>query len=90
LEVVCSGGTSFGLVILEEVKSSRRFRFLSEPWTSDSAGGGDKVESLSFIEPLAPSPSRFSKASGASESAGATSAAMGPSSGGGGREARNW
>jgi hypothetical protein len=90
LETICSCGTSFGLDVPEEVKSSRRFRFLYEPWTSDSAWGGDKVESLSSKELSTPSLSRFSKASGASESAGATSAAMDPSSGRGGREARNW
>jgi hypothetical protein len=61
---------------------------LSAPWFSDSAVGGNRVESLPSREPSAPSPSWFWKASGALESAGATSAAMGPSLGRGGREDR--
>jgi hypothetical protein len=31
LTAVCSGGTSFGLDVPEEVKSSARFRFFSAP-----------------------------------------------------------
>jgi hypothetical protein len=46
------------------------------------------VESLPSRELSAPYPSRFSKALGVSESAGETSAVIGPSSGRGGREAR--
>jgi hypothetical protein len=82
LEVVYSRGTSFGLDVPEEAKSSVRFHFFSAPWASDSVRGGDKVESLP--------PSWFSQASGASESAGVGSALMGPSLGRGGCEAKNW
>jgi hypothetical protein len=69
------------LDVFEEVTSSRHFRFFSEPSASDSAKGGDKVESLPSREPSAPSPSYFSKVSGALESVGAISAAIVPSSG---------
>jgi hypothetical protein len=64
LEVDCSCGTSFSLDEHEKVEYSRRFLFLSTLWTTNSAGGGERVESLPSREPSAPSPSRFSKASG--------------------------
>jgi hypothetical protein len=57
LEVVSSCGTSFRLDVPEEVRSSVHFCFFSAPWFSDSASGGDKVESLPSREPLASSPS---------------------------------
>jgi hypothetical protein len=57
LEVDWSCGTSFVLDEPKEVKSSRCFLFLSAPWSSDSAGGGDRVESIPSREPSAPSPS---------------------------------
>jgi hypothetical protein len=43
--------------VLEEVKSSTRFLFLSAPVSSESAGGGDVVELVSSSDSLASSPS---------------------------------
>jgi hypothetical protein len=43
--------------VLEEVKSSTRFLFLSAPVSSESAGGGDVVELVSSSDSSASSPS---------------------------------
>jgi hypothetical protein len=69
--------TSVGFEVPEEVKSSVRFRFFPDPLSSESAGGDDKVDSLSSKEPSVSSLSLFLPASGASELAGAGSASIG-------------
>jgi hypothetical protein len=46
LKVVYSRGTSFGLDVPEEVKSSMRFCFFFAPWASDSARRQSGVASL--------------------------------------------
>jgi hypothetical protein len=46
-----------GIEVLEEAKSSVRFLFFSRPLSSELAGGGNVVESLSSRESLTSSPS---------------------------------
>jgi hypothetical protein len=75
--------------VLEEASSSTRFLFLSTQVSSESAGGGDVVELVSSSDPSTSSLSWFSSASGASETAEARSAGIGPSSGREGRETKN-
>jgi hypothetical protein len=77
-------------MVLEKASSSTRFLFLSMPRSSESAGGGDVVELVSSYDSSASSPSWISSASGASDAAATRSAGIGPSSGRGGRETRNW
>jgi hypothetical protein len=81
LAAAASPDASFRTEVLEEAKSPTRFLFFSKPLSSEIAGGGDVVESLSSRDPSASSPSWFSSASGASELTGAGSASIGPSSG---------
>jgi hypothetical protein len=84
-----SAAAVFYAEVLEDVKSSTRFLFLSAPVSSDSAGGGDIIELVSSSDSSASSLSWFSSASGASDTMEARSARRGPASGRGGREMRN-
>jgi hypothetical protein len=64
------------------------FLFLSTTRSSESAGGCNVVELVLSSDTSASSPSYFSLASGASETAKARSTRRGPSYGRGGRETR--
>jgi hypothetical protein len=57
LIVAGSPDASFRTEVLEEATSPKRFLFFSRSLSSETAGGGDVVESLSSRDPLASSPS---------------------------------
>jgi hypothetical protein len=84
-----SAAAVFCAEVLEDVKSSTSFLFLSAPVSLDSTGGGDVIELVSSSDSSASSPSWFSSASGASNTMEARSAERGPPSGRGGSETRN-
>jgi hypothetical protein len=76
--------------VLEEMSSSTCFLFLSRLGSSKCAGGGDVVELVPSSESSASSPSWLSSASRASDVTEIGSARIGPPSGRGGRETRDW
>jgi hypothetical protein len=76
--------------VLKEMNSLTRFLFLSRLGYSECAGGGNVVELVLSSESSASSSSWLSLASGALDAAETGLAWIDPSSGRGGRDARNW